>query len=178
MRRETQREDVQLYTEMTVPASGKRKKWSIELFYCFPSFTVDLCMCLPACVDLFLPVAAASNMTTNKTERQAVCSKRPCAEHSSCSSCTQSNCMWCSNLALCIDTNAYVASFPYGQCMDWTTKQDKCNGQCGFDGGQGRMEVGGEGSRWLYYQVQLWSCVYVCVCVGGGGAVCERERGL
>ena len=123
-------------------------------------------------MDLFLPVAAASNMTTNKTERQAVCSKRPCAEHSSCSSCTQSSCMWCSNLALCIDTNAYVASFPYGQCMDWTTKQDKCNGQCGFDGGQGRLEVGG-GSRWLYYQVQLWWCVYVCV---GGGGVRERER--
>ena len=107
-------------------------------------------------MDLFLPVAAASNMTANKTERQAVCSKRPCAEHSSCSSCTQNSCMWCSNLALCIDTNAYVASFPYGQCMDWTTKQDKCNGQCGLVGGGG---VGGWITRCNY------GCVCVCVCV-------------
>ena len=125
-------------------------------------------------MGLFLPVAAASNMTANKTERQAVCSKSPCAEHSSCSSCTQNSCMWCSNLALCIDTNAYVASFPYGQCMDWTTKQDKCNGQCGFDGGQGRMEVGGGVGGWIT------RCNYggVCVCVCVTVCVCEREREL
>ena len=27
---------------------------------------------------------------------------------------------------MCIDRNAYLASFPYGQCMDWTTKADEC----------------------------------------------------
>ena len=49
-----QEEDVQLYREMTLPASRKRKNWSIELFYWFPSFTVDVsvcvCVCLPACI--------------------------------------------------------------------------------------------------------------------------------
>ena len=34
--------------------------------------------------------------------------------------------MWCKNLNMCIDRNAYLASFPYGQCMDWTTKADEC----------------------------------------------------
>ncbi|XP_076460551.1 attractin-like protein 1 isoform X2 [Babylonia areolata] len=71
--------------------------------------------------------AAAANVTANKTELLAVCVKKPCAGHRDCQPCAQSNCMWCSNLALCIDTNAYVASFPYGQCMDWTTKISKCN---------------------------------------------------
>ncbi len=34
--------------------------------------------------------------------------------------------MWCKNLDMCIDRNAYLASFPYGQCMDWTTHPDEC----------------------------------------------------
>jgi hypothetical protein len=25
--------------------------------------------------------------------------------------------------------NAYLASFPYGQCMDWTTHVDQCPGE-------------------------------------------------
>ncbi|KAL8587016.1 hypothetical protein ACOMHN_023406 [Nucella lapillus] len=70
---------------------------------------------------------AAANVTANRTELQAACVQKPCAVLSDCNRCTQSPCMWCSNLALCIDTNAYVASFPYGQCMDWTTKNSKCN---------------------------------------------------
>lgn len=27
---------------------------------------------------------------------------------------------------MCIDCNAYLASFPYGQCMDWTTQSEQC----------------------------------------------------
>ncbi len=34
--------------------------------------------------------------------------------------------MWCLNLNTCIDRNAYLASFPYGQCMDWTTEKKEC----------------------------------------------------
>ena len=34
--------------------------------------------------------------------------------------------MWCKNLGMCIDRNAYLASFPFGQCMDWTTHADQC----------------------------------------------------
>ena len=35
-------------------------------------------------------------------------------------------CMWCKNLRMCTDRNAYLASFPYGQCMDWTTQISDC----------------------------------------------------
>ena len=27
---------------------------------------------------------------------------------------------------MCIDRNAYLASFPFGQCMDWTTHSEQC----------------------------------------------------
>lgn len=42
---------------------------------------------------------------------------------STCSECTSSSseCMWCSNMKQCVDSNAYVASFPFGQCMEWYT---------------------------------------------------------
>ncbi|KAG8134169.1 hypothetical protein E2320_007297 [Naja naja] len=52
--------------------------------------------------------------------------RTPCGLRTACSECTSSNseCMWCSNKKQCVDSNAYVASFPYGQCMEWHT----CNG--------------------------------------------------
>ncbi|XP_025093871.1 attractin-like isoform X2 [Pomacea canaliculata] len=75
-------------------------------------------------------IEAGVNVTTNKTS-VVTCSKQPCAAFNTCSICAQNSCMWCSNLAVCIDTNAYVVSFPYGQCMDWTTKTSRCNAtQC------------------------------------------------
>lgn len=50
--------------------------------------------------------------------------RTPCALRSTCSECTSgssSECMWCSNMKQCVDSNAYVASFPFGQCMEWCT---------------------------------------------------------
>uniref|UniRef100_A0A8C6XY71 Attractin n=1 Tax=Naja naja TaxID=35670 RepID=A0A8C6XY71_NAJNA len=49
--------------------------------------------------------------------------RTPCGLRTACSECTSSNseCMWCSNKKQCVDSNAYVASFPYGQCMEWHT---------------------------------------------------------
>ena len=49
-----------------------------------------------------------------------------CSERPNCRNCTQAQCMWCLNLNTCIDRNAYLASFPYGQCMDWTTETKEC----------------------------------------------------
>ena len=49
-----------------------------------------------------------------------------CSDRPTCGNCTGGLCMWCKNLNMCIDRNAYLASFPYGQCMDWTTKADEC----------------------------------------------------
>ncbi|XP_053556310.1 attractin [Bombina bombina] len=49
--------------------------------------------------------------------------RTPCASRTQCGECTSVNseCMWCSNMKQCVDSNAYVASFPYGQCMEWYT---------------------------------------------------------
>ncbi|KAM3831714.1 LOW QUALITY PROTEIN: attractin [Vipera latastei] len=49
--------------------------------------------------------------------------RTPCGLRTACSECTSSNseCMWCSNKKQCVDSNAYVASFPYGQCLEWHT---------------------------------------------------------
>eukprot|EP00096_Caligus_rogercresseyi_P010713 TRINITY_DN3998_c0_g2_i1.p1 TRINITY_DN3998_c0_g2~~TRINITY_DN3998_c0_g2_i1.p1 ORF type:complete len:1325 (+),score=211.17 TRINITY_DN3998_c0_g2_i1:165-4139(+) len=49
-----------------------------------------------------------------------------CNKLDSCSNCTAKQCMWCHNLGLCVDRNAYLSAFPYGQCMDWTTIKDGC----------------------------------------------------
>ncbi|RXN11143.1 attractin isoform X1 [Labeo rohita] len=68
---------------------------------------------------------------TNHSVKQC---RTPCALRSSCSECTSgsSECMWCSNMRQCVDSNAYVASFPYGQCMEWYTMNscppENCSG--------------------------------------------------
>lgn len=61
-----------------------------------------------------------------------------CAALTSCDNCTQGECIWCQNEQRCVDKNAYTASFPYGQCREWTTLSIKCRAamtgknQCGF----------------------------------------------
>lgn len=49
-----------------------------------------------------------------------------CWELTSCHNCTQYECIWCQNQARCVDKNAYTASFPYGQCREWTTVVARC----------------------------------------------------
>ncbi|CAG2195394.1 Attractin-like protein 1 [Mytilus edulis] len=60
------------------------------------------------------------------TTRQVKKCDQPCIAHKSCENCTAKGCMWCGNKQLCVQTNSYVASFIYGQCMEWTTQQAKC----------------------------------------------------
>ena len=50
----------------------------------------------------------------------------PCHEFTACENCTKHNCMWCSNQQRCVESNSYVASYPYGQCMEWATKSARC----------------------------------------------------
>ncbi|XP_072533473.1 attractin-like protein 1 isoform X2 [Salminus brasiliensis] len=52
----------------------------------------------------------------------------PCSLRSTCDDCTSqaTGCVWCSNTERCVDSNAYVVSFPYGQCLEWKT------GDCRF----------------------------------------------
>ncbi|KAG5831216.1 hypothetical protein ANANG_G00301470 [Anguilla anguilla] len=49
--------------------------------------------------------------------------KTPCSLRNSCANCTTQamECMWCSSTKRCVDSNAYVISFPYGQCLEWQT---------------------------------------------------------
>ena len=57
------------------------------------------------------------------------CSVKPCSDHTTCENCTLSACMWCSSgPPHCVESNSYVASFPYGQCREWTTLTSKCPG--------------------------------------------------
>uniref|UniRef100_A0AAY5L7C5 Attractin n=1 Tax=Esox lucius TaxID=8010 RepID=A0AAY5L7C5_ESOLU len=55
-----------------------------------------------------------------------------CAMRATCNECTSSSseCMWCSNMRQCVDSSAYVASFPFGQCMEWYTlnSSENCSG--------------------------------------------------
>lgn len=50
----------------------------------------------------------------------------PCATLTTCANCTEDECIWCQNEQRCVDRNAYTASFPYGQCREWTTQTSKC----------------------------------------------------
>ena len=52
--------------------------------------------------------------------------KDPCSYRKDCGNCTKGGCMWCNNLQKCVDSNVYVASFPYGQCMEWITNTSEC----------------------------------------------------
>uniref|UniRef100_A0AAY4AY35 Attractin-like protein 1 n=1 Tax=Denticeps clupeoides TaxID=299321 RepID=A0AAY4AY35_9TELE len=60
--------------------------------------------------------------------------KKPCALRTSCANCTSQTmeCMWCASTKRCVDSNAYVISFPYGQCLEWQTSE--CVGECNCSG--------------------------------------------
>lgn len=49
--------------------------------------------------------------------------KKPCSLHTNCANCTSQamECMWCGSVQRCVDSTAYVISFPYGQCLEWQT---------------------------------------------------------
>ncbi|KAJ6222083.1 hypothetical protein RDWZM_000628 [Blomia tropicalis] len=59
-------------------------------------------------------------------EERATC-EAPCHTRNSCENCTQGSCMWCSSKRQCIESNAYSAIYPIGQCMEWTTHPYKCS---------------------------------------------------
>ena len=43
------------------------------------------------------------------SDHSSTCSP-PCSERTSCSNCTHGLCMWCKNLEMCIERNAYLVS--------------------------------------------------------------------
>ena len=62
----------------------------------------------------------------NRTQSRQVCDL-PCHLRTTCQNCTSGpSCMWCSSTQTCIESNAYAAVFPIGQCMEWTIHPYKC----------------------------------------------------
>lgn len=68
-----------------------------------------------------LPPVTPQSMTS-----MDMCRYNPCIEYTTCRNCTEGDCIWCQNEARCVDKNAYPASFPYGQCREWTTIEARC----------------------------------------------------
>uniref|UniRef100_A0A673ZH29 Attractin like 1 n=1 Tax=Salmo trutta TaxID=8032 RepID=A0A673ZH29_SALTR len=62
----------------------------------------------------------ANPLSPNQSARPC---KTPCSLRTTCANCTSQamECMWCSSTQRCVDSNAYVISFPYGQCLEWQT---------------------------------------------------------
>lgn len=105
---------------------------------CKQLHTCTSCSTQPLCKWRY--EVAKCSVLTNITEAtdQIQCPK-VCAEYTSCLNCTQEECIWCQNEGRCVDKNAYIASFPYGQCREWTTLSTKCRSrgseeksQCSF----------------------------------------------
>ncbi|XP_063781410.1 attractin [Pseudophryne corroboree] len=86
---------------------------------------------LKAATCIHLINGSVCERPANQSAKQC---RTPCASRSQCAECTSasSECMWCSNMRQCVDSNAYVASFPYGQCMEWYTMSncppENCSG--------------------------------------------------
>ena len=51
-----------------------------------------------------------------------------CLQHSSCSECTQSICLWCGSTHKCIHHTLYPVLFPYGQCWSGWSDARRCPG--------------------------------------------------
>ncbi|OXA45784.1 putative protein tag-53 [Folsomia candida] len=74
------------------------------------------------------------------TDREVAPCEQSCADLSTCTNCTSNNCMWCNSLNTCVDKNAYVISFPYGELCDEVASCDSCLAlpSCGWcDDGSG-----------------------------------------
>uniref|UniRef100_A0A669C3N4 Attractin like 1 n=1 Tax=Oreochromis niloticus TaxID=8128 RepID=A0A669C3N4_ORENI len=65
--------------------------------------------------------ATAHGLICEKSTRPSC--KKPCSLHTNCANCTSQamECMWCGSVQRCVDSTAYVISFPYGQCLEWQT---------------------------------------------------------
>ncbi|XP_031550014.1 attractin-like protein 1 [Actinia tenebrosa] len=66
-----------------------------------------------------------SGLCPDKDKSSGICAHTVCNDYSTCKTCTGNDkCMWCESQRKCVGLNAYVVSFPYGQCHEWT--KDKC----------------------------------------------------
>uniref|UniRef100_A0A671KI01 Attractin-like protein 1 n=1 Tax=Sinocyclocheilus anshuiensis TaxID=1608454 RepID=A0A671KI01_9TELE len=72
--------------------------------------------------SLFSNLIHISSLAVSPNQNARPC-KTPCSLRTSCENCTSQamECMWCGSTKRCVDSNAYVISFPYGQCLEWQT---------------------------------------------------------
>lgn len=106
---------------------------------CRQLHTCPACGSNPGCRWNYEARCKTLQTETNSTESPDPQCSRVCSEFTSCNNCTQEECIWCQNEGRCVDKNAYTASFPYGQCREWTTVSTRCrskgakdNSQCSF----------------------------------------------
>lgn len=102
---------------------------------CKQLHTCNSCSSQPYCKWRFEVAKCGSLSNLTESNDQIQCPK-VCSEYTSCLNCTQEECIWCQNEGRCVDKNAYIASFPYGQCREWTTVGSKCRNK----GGEARSQ--------------------------------------
>uniref|UniRef100_A0AAQ4Q4F3 Attractin like 1 n=1 Tax=Gasterosteus aculeatus aculeatus TaxID=481459 RepID=A0AAQ4Q4F3_GASAC len=77
--------------------------------------------------------AIADGLICEKPMKSARPCRTPCSLRAGCANCTSQamECMWCGSTQRCVDSSAYVISFPYGQCLEWQTQDcaaQNCSG--------------------------------------------------
>lgn len=79
---------------------------------------------------IFLSFCLILSCPGNPNQSTRPSCKKPCSMHTNCANCTNQamECMWCGSAQRCVDSTAYVISFPYGQCLEWQTGD--CVGKC------------------------------------------------
>lgn len=76
-------------------------------------------------IENHLKTSEKESLDEEPLQEKSQC-EEPCHTRKSCSNCTHAGCMWCSSLNQCIESNAYSAVYPIGQCMEWATHPSKC----------------------------------------------------
>uniref|UniRef100_A0A8D8ZS86 Attractin-like protein 1 n=1 Tax=Cacopsylla melanoneura TaxID=428564 RepID=A0A8D8ZS86_9HEMI len=92
---------------------------------CSRYHSCQACMTSSACTWSYAGLCKSVVNNTDISEEPIICPPT-CSQLTSCSNCTQEECIWCHNEERCIDKNAYTATYPYAQCREWTTQQGRC----------------------------------------------------
>ncbi|CAB0010888.1 unnamed protein product [Nesidiocoris tenuis] len=94
---------------------------------CKAHHSCQTCTVHPDCHWTSLDQCTSNTTALDSPEATIVTTCGPsCSEWTSCLNCTQQECIWCHNEQRCVDKTAYTASFPYGQCREWSTQRQRC----------------------------------------------------
>ncbi|XP_014290004.2 attractin-like protein 1 isoform X1 [Halyomorpha halys] len=93
---------------------------------CHVYHSCQTCSVQPDCVWTTYEHCVANDSLVEGPEQPVQKCGPICSELNSCLNCTNEECIWCHNEGRCVDKTAYTASFPYGQCREWTTIRSRC----------------------------------------------------